>query len=207
MNFLVWDWAKFSFDYLTTLPQILETLNKYTTRIQIVGLICDAAFVWGKIRDLSAIGEILRWKEQALKSNLSICNFIFLEGSPCVFARWAGFCNVFRLLGLCDFPFQKKNKGNVDCWLHSHCCRVPHQFWTGSKICSSGSSATSRLYCWYFVTLARLLLLPCYNPYKKQSILYIAANNFLDHDLILFRIYSASGEVLEGDDGLLSGWD
>ena len=50
MNFLVWDWAKFSFDYLTTLPQILETLNKYTTRIQIVGLIYDAAFVWGKIQ-------------------------------------------------------------------------------------------------------------------------------------------------------------
>ena len=80
-----------------------------------------------------------------------------------------------------------------------------------SKICSSGSSATSRLYCWYFVTLARLLLLPCYYPYKKQTILYIAADNFLDHDLILFRIYiyrySASGGVLEGDDGLLSGWD
>ena len=50
INFLVWDWAKFSFDYLTTLPQILETLNKYTTRIQIVGLIYDAAFVWGKIQ-------------------------------------------------------------------------------------------------------------------------------------------------------------
>ena len=81
---------------------------------------------------------------------------------------------------------------------------------TGSKICSSGSSATSRLYCRYFVTLARLLLLPCYYPYKKQTILYIAADNFLDHDLILFRIYiyyiyiySASGGVLEGDDGLL----
>ena len=28
-------------------------------------------------------------------------------------------------------------------------------------------------YCWYFVTLARLLLLPCYYPYKKQTILYI----------------------------------
>ena len=107
----------------------------------------------------------------------------------CVWARWAGFCNVFRLLGLCDFPFQKKNKGNAGCWLHSHCCLFPHQFWTGSKICSSGSSATSRLYCWYFVTLARLLLLPCYYPYKKQTILYIAADNFLDHDLILFRIY------------------
>ena len=99
------------------------------------------------------------------------------------------FCNVFRLLGLCDFPFQKKNKGNAGCWLHSHCCLFPHQFWTGSKICSSGSSATSRLYCWYFVTLARLLLLPCYYPYKKQTILYIAADNFLDHDLILVRIY------------------
>ena len=60
---------------------------------------------------------------------------------------------------------------------------------SSSKICSSGSSATSRLYCWYFVTLARLLLLPCYYPYKKQTILYIAADNFLDHDLILFRIY------------------
>ena len=35
----------------------------------------------------------------------------------------------------------------------------------------------------------------------------IAANNFLDHDLILFRIYSASSGVLEGDDGLLSGWN
>ena len=105
----------------------------------------------------------------------------------CVWARWAGFCNVFRLLGLCDFPFQKKNKGNAGCWLHSHCCLFPHQFWNGSKICSSGSSATSRLYCWYFVTLARLLLLPCYYPYKKQTILYIAADNFLDHDLILFR--------------------
>ena len=67
----------------------------------------------------------------------------------------------------------------------------------------------SRLYCWYFVTLARLLLLPCYYPYKKQTLLYIAADNVLDHDLILFRIYiySASGGVLEGDDGLLSGWD
>ena len=45
--------------------------------------------------------------------------------------------------------------------------------------------------------------------YKKQTILHIAADNFLDHDLILFRIYiySASGGVLEGDDGLLSGWD
>ena len=122
---------------------------------------------------------------------------------------------MFRLLGLCDFPFQQKNKGTAGCWLHSHCCRFPHQFWTGSKICSSGSSATSRLYCWYFVTLARLLLLPCYYPYKKQTILYIAADNFLDRDLILFRkyiyiyiyIYSASGGVLEGDDGLLSGWD
>ena len=50
INFLVWDWAKFSFDDLTTLPQILETLNKYTTRIQIVGLTYDAAFVWGKIQ-------------------------------------------------------------------------------------------------------------------------------------------------------------
>ena len=28
----------------------------------------------------------------------------------CVWARWAGFCNVFRLLGLCDFPFQKKTE-------------------------------------------------------------------------------------------------
>ena len=84
---------------------------------------------------------------------------------------------------------KKKNKGNAGCWLHSHCCLFPHQFWTGSKICSSGSSATSRLYCWYFVTLARLLLLPCYYPYKKQNILYIAADNFLDHGLILFRIY------------------
>ena len=122
----------------------------------------------------------------------------------CVWARWAGFCNVFRLLGLCDFPFQKKNKGNAGCWLHSHCCLFPHQFWTGSKICSSCSSATSRLYCWYFVTLARLLLLPCYYPYKKHTLLYIAADNVLDHDLILFRIYiySASGGVLEGDDGL-----
>ena len=92
---------------------------------------------------------------------------------------------MFRLLGLCDFPFQKKNKGNAGCWLHSHCRLFPHQFWTGSKICSSGSSATSRLYCWYFVTLASLFLLPCYYPYKKQTILYIAAENFLDHDLIL----------------------
>ena len=127
--------------------------------------------------------------------------------SMCVWAHWAGFCNVLRLLGLCDFPFQQKNKGNAGCWLHSHCCLFPHQFGTGSKICSSGSSATSRLYCWYFVSLARLLLLPCYYPYKKQTILYIAADNVLDHDLILFRIYiySASGGVLEGDDGLLSG--
>ena len=112
-----------------------------------------------------------------------------------------------QAVGIMWLPFSKKNKGNAGCWLHSHCCLFPHQFWTGSKICSSGSSATSRLYCWYFVTLARLLLLPCYYPYKKQTILYIAADNFLDHDLILFRIYSASGGVLEGDDGLLSGWD
>ena len=119
--------------------------------------------------------------------------------SMCVWARWAGFCNVFRLLGLCE----------RQCWLlaASPLLSFSHQFWTGSKICSSGSSATSRLYCWYFVTLARLLLLPCYYPYKKQTILYIAADNVLDHDLILFRIYiySASGGVLEGDHGLLSG--
>ena len=98
---------------------------------------------------------------------------------------------MFRLLGLCDFPFQKNNKGNACCWLHSHCCLFLHQFWTGSKICSSGSSATSRLYCWYFVTLARLLLLPCYYPYKKQTILYIAADNF-DCELSAARYFTPS---------------
>ena len=71
----------------------------------------------------------------------------------------------------------------------------------------------SRLYCWYFVTLARLLLLPCYYPYKKQTILYIAADNVLDHDLILFRIYIyialAVGflRVMMGYFQDLSGWD
>ena len=40
------------------------------------------------------------------------------------------------------------------------------------------------------------MLLLCYYPNKKQTILYIAANNFLDHDLILFRIYSARGGFL-----------
>lgn len=147
--------------------------------------------------DLNAIGEILRWKEQALKSNSSnmYCNFNYLKGSPCVFGRAelaSAMCS-----GCWDYVTslsKKKNKGNVDCWLHSHCCLLPHQFWTGSKLCSSGGSATSRLY--YFVTLARLLLLLCYYPYKKQTILHIAANNFLDHDLILFRIYSARGGFL-----------
>ena len=125
------------------------------------------------------------------------CNFNYLKGSPCVFGRAelaSAMCSGCWDY-VSDFPFQKKkNKGNVDCWLHSHCCLLPHQFWTGSKLCSSGGSATSRLY--YFVTLARLLLLLCYYPYKKQTILYIAANNFLDHDLILFRIYSARGGFL-----------
>ena len=86
---------------------------------------------------------------------------------------------------------KKNNKGNACCWLHSHCCLFLHQFWTGSKICSSGSSATSRLYCWYFVTLARLLLLPCYYPYKKQTILYIAADNF-DCELSAARYFTPS---------------
>ena len=116
---------------------------------------------------------------------LSICNFNYLEGSPCVFGRAelaSAMCS-----GCWDYVTSlfKKEQRQCGCWLHSHCCLFPHQFWTGSKICSSGSSVTSRLYCWYFVTLARLLLLPYYYPYKKQTILYIAA----DHDLILFRIY------------------
>ena len=85
--------------------------------------------------------------------------------------------------------FKKKQR---QCWLLAAFPLLPFSppvlDWI-KKICSSGSSATSRLYCWYFVTLARLLLLPCYYPYKKQTILYIPADNFLDHDLILFRIY------------------
>ena len=94
-----------------------------------------------------------------------------------------------QAVGIMWLPFSKKEQRQ--CWLLAAfpLLSFPQQFWTGSKICSGGSSATSRLYCWYFVTLARLLLLPCYYPYKKQTILYIAADNFLDHDLILFRIY------------------
>ena len=169
INFLVWDWAKFRFDYLTTLPcntgNLEQMHNPHT----------DSGFnLWCCIclredsGDLSAIGETLRWEEQALKSNSINTHHNYLKGSPCVFGRAelaSAICS-----GCWDYvtSLLKKNRGNVDCWLHSHCCLFPHQFWTGSKVCSSGSSATSRLYCWYFVTLARLWL-PCYYPYKKQN--------------------------------------
>ena len=108
INFLVWDWATFRFDYLTTLPcntgNLEQMHNPHT----------DSGFnFWCCIclredsGDLSAIGETLRWEEQALKSNSINMQFqLFERQSMCVWARWAGFCNVFRLLGLCDFPFQ-----------------------------------------------------------------------------------------------------
>ena len=116
-----------------------------------------------------------------------------------------------QAVGIMWLPFSKKNKGNAGCWLHSHCCLFPHQFWAGSK---KYAVAVAVQHPGYIVGILSLWQDCCYYraTTRTRNKLYCIYLPIISWTMIWYfseyiYIYSACGGVLEGDDGLLSGWD